>query len=164
MAGPHFISFVYVQHQATSKFTAQHSQAKGNQASKSTLIALWFWHMSRELYPPKCFALFFDWNRCRSFIVLKSLLSLILTHVIILFHQEGALYKKNVLKSQHLKPRLGHIVIHVCGTWQPRWRALLSWTQVILACHCRVVKSTGFKLWCLISRVWVWGPVVTFAT
>ena len=25
----------------------------------------------------------------------------------------------------------------------------------IVACHGRDVKSTGFKLWCLISRVWV---------
>ena len=24
-----------------------------------------------------------------------------------------------------------------------------------------VVKRIGFKLWCLISRVWVWVPVVT---
>ena len=35
--------------------------------------------------------------------------------------------------------------------------------HVIVACHGRAVKSTGFKLWLLISRVWARIPVVALA-
>ena len=32
-----------------------------------------------------------------------------------------------------------------------------------IPCHGRVVRSTGFKLWCLLCRVWVRILVVTLA-
>ena len=46
--------------------------------------------------------------------------------------------------------RMGHWAV---GPVYLNWR-VMAWA----------VKSTGFKLWCLISRVWVRIPVVTLAT
>ena len=42
----------------------------------------------------------------------------------------------------------------------------LDWARghIHVACHGLAVKSTRFKLWCLISRVWVRVPVLTLVS
>ena len=40
----------------------------------------------------------------------------------------------------------------------------LVWTDPVIECHGRVVKSIEFKFWCIFTGVWVRIPVVTLVS